>query len=234
MSSQMYLRGIFAVLCATTTWCAQPVFEIRMGSGERDLQRYAEYGYNVASLGSLTRLATFAGSAPGTLPPSSALRKAVDENRRQFRERARAAAALGINACVSTDEILLPSAVLETLGKRIARDDNPPRVDFDKEAFWELYRAKYREVLREFPEIAYVMVRTGENYSFLHNGYTGQLIAENTSQTTRSEEYFRNMQRLINETRKVVVDEFGRKLVWRTWDLGNYGFHANPDGSSPI
>ncbi len=230
MYLQVYLRyGILALACATTAWCAQAAFEIRMGSGERDVQRYAGYGYNVASLGSLTRLATFADSAPGALPPSSALRLSIDENRRQFREKARAAAALGIKACVSTDEILLPSAVLEKLGKRIARDDDPRRVDFEKEAFWELYRAKYREVLRDFPEIAYVMVRTGENYSFLHNGYTGQLIAENTSQTTRSEEYFRNMRRLINETRKVVVDEFGRKLIWRTWDLGNYGFHASTD-----
>jgi hypothetical protein len=24
------------------------------------------------------------------------------------------------------------------------------------------------------------------------------------------------------------VDEFSRKLIWRTWDLGNDGFHANP------
>ena len=35
------------------------------------------------------------------------------------------------------------------------------------------------------------------------------------------------MQHLINETRKVVVDEFGRTLIWRTWDLDNEGFHAS-------
>src|ERR1035438_1125685 len=40
--------------------------------------------------------------------------------------------------------------------------------------------------------------------------------------------YFRHMTRLIEETRKIVVDEFGRTLIWRTWDLGNDGFHANP------
>ena len=37
------------------------------------------------------------------------------------------------------------------------------------------------------------------------------------------------MQRLINETRAIVVDEFHRQLIWRTWDLGNYGLHANPE-----
>jgi uncharacterized protein len=83
-------------------------------------------------------------------------------------------------------------------------------VDLGKEAFWELHRAKFREVLRAFPEIVYVMVRTGENYSFLHDGYSGQLIAERISSSTRSDAYFRNMPHLINETRNVVVDEFGR------------------------
>ena len=35
------------------------------------------------------------------------------------------------------------------------------------------------------------------------------------------------MQRLIAETRRLVVDEFGRTLIWRTWDLGNDGFHGD-------
>jgi hypothetical protein len=35
------------------------------------------------------------------------------------------------------------------------------------------------------------------------------------------------MTRLIEETRRVVVDECGRTLIWRTWDLGNDKFHAN-------
>ncbi|MEK7404604.1 MAG: hypothetical protein AAB225_05805 [Acidobacteriota bacterium] len=217
-----------ATLLALLVAAAAPAaFEIRMGSGEQDLAQYKEYGYNVAVIGSFTQLATYAGIAPEALPAGSPLRATVEDHRRRMRETLRQAAALGLKACLSTDEILLPTAVLQHFGSRIARDDDPERVDLAKEQFWEVYRAKYREVLREFPEIAYVMVRTGENYAFQLNGYTGQLIAERTSATTRTEEYFRNMRRLIEETRRVVVDEFGRTLIWRTWDLGNYGFHAS-------
>jgi len=203
--------------------------EIRMGSGETDLARYREYGYNAAVLGSFTQLATYSEIAPRALPPGNPLRAKVDENRRDLQERLRTAAKLGLKACLSTDEILLPTAVLEYFAGKITLDHDPKRVDLEKEEFWRIYRAKYREVLRDFPEIAYVMVRTGENYSFLSDGYSGQLIAERTSSATRSDGYFRNMQRMINETRKIVVDEFHRKLIWRTWDLGNYGFHASPE-----
>ncbi len=202
-------------------------FDIRMGSGERDIARYKEYGYNAAVLGPVTQLASFDDSAPGALPPGSRLRTQIEETRGKFREQAARAKELGLKVVTSTDEILLPSAVIESLGAKIARDDDPKRIDLDKEAFWELYRAKYREVLSKFPEIDYIMVRTGENYSFLHDGYSGQMIAERNVERAQSPAYIRNMQRLINETRKIVVDEFNRQLIWRTWDLGNAGFHAN-------
>jgi hypothetical protein len=202
-------------------------FPIRMGSGERDLSRYKEYGYNAALLGHVTQLASFDESAPGALPEGSPLRKQIEAARRHFREEAARGKELGIDAVADTDEILLPTAVIEQLGKEVTLDKDPKRVDLDKEAFWELYRAKYREVLRLFPEIRYVMVRTGENYSFLHDGYSGQVISERGVERSQSPTYIRNMQRLINETRRVVVDEFNRRLIWRTWDLGNSGFHAN-------
>lgn len=216
------------VVLALLAVSARGAGDIRMGSGEQDLSRYREYGYNTAVLGSFTEVATYSNVAPDVLAPGTPLRIRIEANRQRLRERLREAAQLGLKACLSTDEILLPTVLLERLAGRITMDGDPRRVDLEKEEFWKVYRAKYREVLRDFPEIAYVMVRTGENYSYLSEGYSGQLIAERTSATTRSEAYFRNMQRLINETRAIVVDEFHRQLIWRTWDLGNHGFHANP------
>ncbi|MBL8173586.1 MAG: hypothetical protein JNK48_02895 [Bryobacterales bacterium] len=209
---------------------AMPViaaFPLRVGSGESEVARYAEYGYNAAVLGSLTQLATFEEAAPGAVAKGSPLGKQIEEARRRFREQAAKAKALGIEAIASTDEIQLPTAVLEQLAGKVTLAGDARRVDFGKEAFWELYRAKYREVLRAFPEIRYVMVRTGENYSFLHDGYSGQILSEPGVERGQSAAFIGNMQRLIEETRRVVVDEFGRQLIWRTWDLGNNGFHGD-------
>lgn len=229
-TASLFIPMWMLLLLALVPVSALPeAFPIRIGSGETDLSRYREYGYNVALMGNITQLATYEGVAPGVLPPGNALRTRIEQNRRDFSRSLRQAAALGLKVCLSTDEILLPTAILERFSDRISTPQDPKKVDLGREGFWEIYRAKYREVLRDFPEIAYVMVRTGENYSYLLDGYSGQLIAERTSERTRSEAYIRNMQRLIHETRRIVVDEFGRQLIWRTWDLGNHGFHASTE-----
>lgn len=210
---------------------AAPPFTLHMASGDSSLARYREAGANVVALGTtagLTQLATYAQVAPHALPPGHPLRVEIDRRRKEFREQIREASRLGLAVCIGTDEIQIPTPVFDALRASITRSDDPKLVDLEKEEFWKIYRAKYREVLREFPEIAYVQVRTGENYSHLLNGYTGLLIAEKDFSTTRSETYIRSMQRLIDETRRIVVDEFHRKLIWRTWDLGNHGFHASP------
>ncbi len=226
------MRRLFCAALLAACAAAAPPFPLRMASGERDLARYRENGANVAALspggGGLTQLATYAEVAPHAMPPGHPLRAEIERRRSEFREQIRQASRLGLAICISTDEIQIPTPVFDALRSSITRTDDPRRVDLEKEEFWKIYRAKYREVLREFPEIAYVQVRTGENYSHLLNGYTGLLIAERDFSPTRSETYIRNMQRLIDETRRIVVDEFHRKLIWRTWDLGNYGFHASP------
>ncbi|MBS1824212.1 MAG: hypothetical protein JST93_02740 [Acidobacteria bacterium] len=200
------------VLLAAMAWPAVAAFSLRIGSGETDLARYKEYGYNAAVLGSFTQLALF---DEGTV--SASLRARIEAERARFRGQAAVARRLGLAVVASTDEIQLPSAVVEKLGG----------VNLESDAFWDVYRAKYREVLRAFPEIRYVMVRTGENYSFLHDGHSGQIISEPGVARAQSAVFVRNMQRLIAETRRLVVDEFGRTLIWRTWDLGNDGFHGD-------
>ena len=72
----------------------------------------------------------------------------------------------------------------------------------------------------------WLVKRTGENYSHADEGFIGRTVSDLSG--GYDDAYFRHMTRLIEETRKVVVDEFGRTLIWRTWDLGNDGFHANP------
>ena len=119
----------------------------------------------------------------------------------------------------------LPRAVVERFKKAIAHDAKNGIFAFENEKFWEIYRAKYREVLRLFPAIKFVMIRTGENYA---NSKTSDYTGRTVKVKDFDDAYCQRMARLINETRKVVVDECGRTLIWRTWDLGNDGFHANP------
>jgi len=199
-------------------------FEIRVGGGEKDLARYQEYGSTITPMGDVGKLATYAEVAPGCIPADSPLGEQIARNRRSFQKDCDAAAKAGLKVCIGTDEVTLPRAVFARFKSELSRDGKSDTLNFESEKFWEIYRAKYREVLNAFPAIAYVMIRTGENYANRTTDYMGHTVVEHEI----DDGYFKRMQRLINETRKVVVDECGRKLIWRTWDLGNDGFHASP------
>jgi hypothetical protein len=223
---QPFTKFMKAFLClGTICWLAaggalaatNAVMELRLGSGEKSVERYQEYGYTAAVLGDVTQLATYDVACPGAVASGSDLRNRIERQRKKFQKDYDRANALGLAVCLMTDEVSLPVPVL-------ARLKPSGGIDFDSEEFWNVYRAKYREVLKAYPRVAFVMVRTGENYSHPDEGFIGRTVLERNY----DDAYFRHMTRLIEETRKVVVDEFGRTLIWRTWDLGNDGFHANP------
>jgi hypothetical protein len=193
---------------------------IRLGSGEKSVERYKEYGYTAAILGDVTQLATYDAVCPGAIAQGSSLRERIERQRKKFKKEYDRANGLGLAVCLLTDEVSLPVPILQRLQKAGASDG----IDLENPEFWQLYRAKYREVLAAYPRVAYVVVRTGENYSHPDEGFVGRTVCEGKY----DDAYFRHMQRLIEETRKIVVDEFGRTLIWRTWDLGGSGFHAEP------
>ena len=133
----------------------------------------------------------------------------------------------GYRIALESDELKFARPVWERLLKEFPDPENPNRVDLTAEGFWEVYRAKYREILAKLPpEVTAVMIRTGENYSYLNRSARGQTLCDYRA---FGEKYARNMARIIEETRRLVADEAGLTLIWRTWDCGNDGFHANPD-----
>jgi hypothetical protein len=200
-------------------------YDLRMGSGEKDFARYREYGYNVTTVGDLGKLGTYDEVAPGAIAADSLLRQQIERNRMTFRQQCDEAAQAGLQVCIGTDEVTLPREVVERFKNDITRDAKNGVFNFESDKFWEIYRAKYREVMSAFPAVKFVMIRTGENYANTKTSdYTGRTVKEKNF----DDDYCKRMARLINETRQVVVDECGRTLIWRTWDLGNDGFHANP------
>lgn len=215
-----------AALIAMSALAANPTkpMEIRLGSGEKAIERYRDYQYTAAILGDVTQLASFDTAYPNAIPDGSDLRKRIEQQRKTFRKNYERAHALGLAVCLMTDEVSLPIPIIERLQKAGTAGDVTSRIDLESEEFWNVFREKYREVLRAYPRVAYVMVRTGENYSHPEEGFAGHTVLDGKIDDV----YYRHMRRLIEETRKVVVDEFGRTLIWRTWDLGNDGFHANP------
>jgi hypothetical protein len=212
---------LFAVSCASA---AESQMNLRIGSGETNLARYVEYGYTTAVLGDVTQIASYDSVWPDVIPKGSQLRRRIEQHQAKFAREVEEARALGLGICLMTDEVSLPIPILNRLQKSYPQAQPKDGFDFNSPEFWDVYRAKYREVLRAYPSVTCVIVRSGENYSHPDEGFVGRTVVDGKI----DDAYFTNMQRLIEETRKVVVDEFGRTLIWRTWDLGNNGFHADP------
>jgi hypothetical protein len=227
MTERRNIKYIIAVICMVAASCALAVsgnqMDIRVGSGETNLQRYVEYGYRAAVLGDLTQIASYDTVWPDAIPKGSQLRRRIEQHRAKFAEEAGQARALGLEVCLMTDEVSLPIPILNRLQKSPSQAEAKDGIVFTSPEFWKVYRAKYREVLRAYPSVAYVIVRSGENYSHPEEGFAGRTVVDGKI----DDAYFTNMQRLIEETRKIVMDEFGRTLIWRTWDLGNNGFHTD-------
>jgi len=200
-----------------------PFQKLWIGSGEKEMRRYLDYGCTATISGDITRLAFFDGVSPSLIPEGSALRAQIERTRGKFKKEYEEAAKLGLSLVAGTDEVALPVPVADWLKAQDKNNKNPVWADWESDCFWQVYRAKYSEVLKTYPKIAYVLIRTGENYSRPEQGYLAQRVMGKAI----DDDYFRRMIRLIEETRKVVVDECGRTLIWRTWDLGNDKFHAN-------
>src|SRR5580704_2086484 len=71
-------------------------FEIRLGSGETNVDRYQDYHYNAIVLGDVTQLANFESSYPGAIPKGSALRNRIDHQRKKFEKEYDQATKLGL------------------------------------------------------------------------------------------------------------------------------------------
>jgi hypothetical protein len=92
--------------------------------------------------------------------------------------------------------------------------------DYDNPRTWQAYREKYRELFRVLPALDGVMVRVGELYGY--GPYYGKAIVNKMGQDPA------RYSRLVRETYDVVVGEFSRLYVHRTWSLGTNGIHMNP------
>lgn len=218
---------VLVLALAVSVVSARPA-DFLMSDKARDPAQYVRDGIDTyVAGGDISKIALFTASELGVSVTNDDSRAEIERNRKILAREGERAMKAGLSLCVGTDEAKYPVDVWNHL-KRVAPDPNQRgRVDFASEKFWEFHRAKYREIMRTLPScVQYVMVRTGENYPDAVKGFSGQTVAVRGRRGPETA-YARDMARFINETRRVVVDEFGKTLIWRTWDLGNEGFHAD-------
>ena len=213
----------------TLAFCILPLlgsaagrFAYRLGSATGRSELPFDPDYNILVSVDLNRLIRYEGMEEGR-KIATETRQEINRTWHNLNQHLRHAEAEGRTLCLVGQEVSFPREIWESLLERAPDRENPGRVDLDSPVFWSLYRSKYRELLSRLPErVGAVMITSGE--PFEGERFRGQTVLDRTY----DDRYFRVMSRLISETRSLVVDEGKRTLVWRLWDRGNEGLHANP------
>ncbi len=221
-----------------------PAYSVRLASDSP--MNALRLGYNtVFADATPASLAFFKDAKPAILPPGSMGFERTLRNREWFTAELREHDAYLLDSCIVTDEFLFPRELIFSpyRAEVTERDFQESELDsrlglgrifcFAKERLWQFYRMKYREVLKDFPQLDYVMLRLGEHRTAGKDAaYVGNSVYALGSNLycddCRSISYEERIARTIRETYNVVVRDSGRRYIHRTWDLRTDGFNNNP------
>ncbi|GIW09402.1 MAG: hypothetical protein KatS3mg061_0459 [Dehalococcoidia bacterium] len=182
------------------------------------------WGYNAVAITQWPWLLTFDRVDPA-IYASPEDRAWVEANRARARAEIARAKALHLDVFTSGDVISFPNRVAELYRDQVGIPGEKPVYCLNRPKTQELYRAGLRELLRTFPEIDIVMVRTGENYPA--GPVSGNPPAMRECGPSGNDPVA--MVRLVMEiTYQEVVVAGGKRYIQRAWDIGGGGFHANP------
>lgn len=180
------------------------------------------WGYNTVAITQWPWLITFDSVDPAIYAQPED-RAWVEQNRARARAEIARAKALHLDVLSSGDVISFPSRVAELYGEQVGVRGERPTYCLNRPKTQQLYRAGLREVLRTFPEIDIVMIRTGENYPA--GPVSGNPPAAKECDATDMPA----MVRLVMDISYQEIVEIGqRRYIQRAWDIGANGFHADP------
>ncbi|MCS6800739.1 MAG: hypothetical protein RMM58_09620 [Chloroflexota bacterium] len=180
------------------------------------------WGYNTVAITQWPWLLTFDSVDPAIYAAPED-RAWVEQQRARARAEIARAKALHLDVLTSGDVISFPARVAELYGEQVGVRGERPIYCLNRPRTQQLYRAGLRELLRTFPEIDIVMIRTGENYP------AGPVSGNPPAMKECGAADMPTMLRLVMEISYQEIVEIGRRrYIQRAWDIGADGFHADP------
>ncbi len=215
----------------------EPAMTLRLVSDPTDAgypspEQALRWGYNAICIEPWPALALYDGYDPAILDPGryTSARAWVEGNRQRARRQIEAAKRLHLKVVSPGDAISFPEQVSPLYGAEVADSQQPPRFCISEEKTQRLLEYSLDEVLSDFPEIDAILVRTGENYS------QSPLAGNTPDQGDCPSPSYGYAERiaLVIKTLRAVTDAHQKTYVQRAWDLGDGGFHANPEVASRV
>jgi hypothetical protein len=210
----------------------EPHFPIRIMSGD-PVEKAVQYGYNtVFTPQSHNNVVLLEDYDKGFFFQHEKQRGYLMERRREYAAAVARQQALGLDSLSSGDEFEFHKALLKRpYAKDMLRGAGDPWLCLCAARVWEVYKAKYKEILGTFKDLDYIMIRLGENYA--GGDYFGNMPAKKEfweyCPQCQDQGYADRIAAIINRTQETVSGDYQRRYIHRTWDTNSDTFHSNPD-----
>ncbi|MFH1537463.1 MAG: hypothetical protein ABIH66_00795 [bacterium] len=216
----------------------KPAFKFRMASGCSP-EDAARWGYNAVLMrgASYNRAVFLDDFDPGLFSGRQDYIDEINAARDHTNEMIDRSKALHLAPVSSGDEFEFHRAVLgRPYRKKLTRTPDDEFLCFCSDTLWEMYAAKHREVQTDFPDIDFTMVRLGENYA--KGNYFGNVTTtgEFWQLCTKCAKigYEDRVATIVNRTADIVVKEFEKNYIHRSWETHDRGFHSDPEAYKKI
>lgn len=224
----------------------QTPFKYRLASDNEENALRRGYNAVIIEKANPSRFVFFKEASPPFILPQSYAYQRTVANRRWLKERLRSIKSAGLMSVLFCDEFIFPIELVRSNWRDAVVERGFTELQLEnlwgtgrifcigKPQLINLYRMKYDEFLRDFPEVDAMMLRLGENRSEGKNGdYVGNGIygygKPYYCADCRDISYTDRIATIINETHKEVVNHHNRMYIHRTWDLHTDKFNNNPD-----
>ena len=208
-----------------------PFFPIRIMSGD-PVEKAVQLGYNtVFTPLSHNNVVLLEDYDPEFFFQHEKERNSVLQRPTQYAEALAAQQAMNLDSISSADEFEFHKALLKRPYTAELTRGGADWICFCAQKVWDVYRAKYQEILRRNRDLDAVMVRLGENYA--EGDYFGNVPAKKEiwdyCEQCQGTGYTDRIATIINNTWDVVSGEHKRRTIFRTWDTHSDTFHTSPD-----
>jgi hypothetical protein len=215
----------------------KPAFRIRIVSDDTR-ENALLYGYNtVFTPESYSRVVLLDNYDPDLFAGDEKQRDAIIARRAEFANALKLHDSLHLDSVSDSDEFEFHRALLQRpYASKLIRDKQSNHLCYCSRSLWDIYDAKYAEIVKNYPSLDYIMVRLGENYA--GGDYFGNTPMTKNFMVDCIEclkvKYNDRIAGLINRTWNDTVDKSHLKYIHRTWETTDDGFHTSPAVYSDI
>ena len=202
-----------------------------------------EIGYNGQVLKNINLTASYRNSCPGLIEENREVSDWINKARTNIEARISEMKIAGMDLYSHIDPFVIPSIITDHYKSEMFDDKG---ISIYRKKSREIMEDMLEEILTSYPSLDGLIIRTGETYLFdspFHTGNNpihyfhneehafeeGDISVKYSDRKKDLNQEKDDLVYLINVLKEIVCIRHGKKLFFRTWDVFEDRFHADPE-----